>query len=197
MKKYINVVFCLLLTSFAVSQNRILSLEDFGETCRRHDGTLDNVISILDINNSLDIYLGNWRTVIDNKEIDLFVSNRLVSYLNVPVLEQLDIDYLIRDSNGSVQYDTRNLTGDIEPSMEGYSIYNNIYEGYWSHIASNEIFCYTSGALFMHMNDNISRDPDTLVLHLIAKTYPEPVECPNIEVYPIFPMNQPIYFIRI
>jgi hypothetical protein len=131
LKKNTLIAFCFMLVTSLNGAQTLISVEEFGRLLTEHETLSPTVREVNDVNNFFDRYIGNWRSVHDNKvyEISLYEERVYIQSRDL-YEERLSFSYKIKDSTtGAILADSSFLTlGDpmgvkYEPDSGFYELF--------------------------------------------------------------------------
>ncbi|MBO6605317.1 DUF6705 family protein [Psychroserpens sp.] len=151
MKKILlPVLMCFLILN---CKAQIISIQDANTYFLSEDeGIPDNVTAIKDLNNTLDVFVGNWSGVHENITYDLFIEKIESTLVDIPH-DILSIGYKITNENGVVTYDTTNLTNNELVKISG-NYFLNDGETYYTNYFGQYSNCGQFGNLLLNASSN-------------------------------------------
>lgn len=112
LKNNILLVFGFVLGTLSNIAQTVISVEEFGRIITEHETLSPTVREVNDVNNFFDRYIGNWRSVHDNKVYELSIYEERI-YIDSRDLyeERLSFSYQIKDgTTGAILADSSFMT---------------------------------------------------------------------------------------
>lgn len=186
--KNLFIITTLLLLSISCKAQTTISLEQAYEYNKIDSiGIPMTVTYVKDINNRLDQFVGTWKGTYNGKTYEF----RFIKKLNFGSYsvkwDKLIGRVLIKDSNGTIIYNTTNVTDDTKTGFEGYTFQSSSYMLNFYNM--NDTYCNDGGVVYMGISKtnpkimylSLSRDIDWVDLK----------KCPNYSTYvPILPKDK-------
>lgn len=124
-----------------------MSIEEYGAMIQADNSFPEDLRSIVDNNNSLDVYIGEWQgTDSQNNKITFYINPITTSILDNKTLEGLKISYKVEDVNNNLIFDSRLLTNGSYSGFKGKFINSNgYYQGRWGYVIDPQSICTSSG----------------------------------------------------
>jgi hypothetical protein len=159
------------------------------------------VTRIIDDDNSLSPYLGQWQAIDNNQNtITFFISKVTVTYVEDTVIDCLNVDYTIVDSGGQLIFDNRITNTGVTSSFKGEHFNERgVYIGIWSHEDSEDSFCGTIGSFHLRLTRPLNGT--TVIEFTYWKDFFFDMafedECPNGDEYPLLDKENILTFNKI
>lgn len=181
MKK--TYILLLLLTSkFVFAQQDIVAIENITYPIP------EGVTSILDVNNLLNPFVGNWTYTNNSVKISVSLEKKnIISDYKNRSFDVLVLKYEIRDVNNNL-ISTHSIPGGIEGY--NYSLEKSTFK--FSYFPTENFDCGIKAGLYLKMNSN-----NTMVFHIYSvNVIYSNLSCPDGKVDEFLPFNEDLIFTK-
>nr|WP_314496821.1 DUF6705 family protein [uncultured Chryseobacterium sp.] len=163
MKNIILILSFLVFTINTSCKAQTVSLETMSQ-CSQHPETCPNATYLKDINNSLNKFVGTWSGSYNGKSYEF----KFIKQLNFGMENNFKWDRLVgrlrvKDTHGSIIYDTFNETDDSKTNLEGDNFQSNL-KAYIMNFSGNNTDCNEFGNVYLFIKPDI---PNIMTVSLL------------------------------